>query len=53
MNLALLASDQDTKRAETLIDTVSGEALALAEEHWRDIELLAHRLLEAGTVNCL
>ncbi len=52
-NLALLATDHDTKRAEALINEMIGEARTLVEQHWPDIEALAERLVIKGRVNFL
>ena len=52
-NLALLASDRDTERAEVLVNEMIGEARKLVERHWPDIEALAERLLIKGRVNFL
>ena len=52
-NLALLATDRDTERAEALINEMIGEARKLVEQHWPDIETLAERLLIEGRVNFL
>jgi hypothetical protein len=53
MNLALLAVDRDTARAEALIHEMIGEARKLVEQHWPDIEKLAEQLLVEGRVNFL
>jgi hypothetical protein len=50
-NLALLATDRDTERAEALINKMIGEARKLVEQHWPDIEALAQRLLVKESVN--
>jgi hypothetical protein len=52
-NLALLATDRDTERAEALINEMIGEARKLVEQHWPDIEALAQRLLVKESVNFL
>jgi Peptidase family M41 len=52
-DLALLAADRDTERAEALINEVIGEARKLVEQHWPDVEALANRLLIKGRVNFL
>jgi hypothetical protein len=52
-NLALLAADHNTGRAETLIDAMIVETHTLVEQHWPDIEALAQRLLIKGRVNFL
>ena len=52
-DLALLATDRDTERAEALINEMIGEAQKLVEQHWPDIEALAQRLLVNGKVNFL
>ena len=52
-NLALLATDRDTERAEALINQMIGETRELVEQHWPDIEALAQRLLVKGRVNFL
>ena len=52
-NLALLATDRDTERAEALINEMGGEARKLVEQHWPDIKALAQRLLVKGRVNFL
>jgi Peptidase family M41 len=52
-NLALLAADRDTERAEALINEMIDEARKLVEQHWPDIEKLAEQLLEEGRVNFL
>ena len=49
-NFALVAADRDTERAEALM---IGEARNLMEQHWRDIEALAKRLLIKGRINFL
>ena len=41
-NLALSATDRDAERAEVLINEMIGEARKLVEQHWPDIEALAH-----------
>ena len=53
MNLALLAVDRDTARAEALIHEMIGEARKLVEQHWPEIEKRAERLLIKGRVNFL
>ena len=52
-NLAQLAPDRDTKRAEAVINEVIGAARKLVEQHWPDIEKLAEQLLAEGRVNFL
>jgi Peptidase family M41 len=52
-NLALLATDHDTERAEALVNEMIGETRKLVERHWCDIEALAKRVLIKGTVNFL
>ena len=52
-NLALLATDRDTERAEALINKMIGETRKLVEQHWPDIDALAQRLLVKGRVNFL
>jgi hypothetical protein len=52
-NIALLATDQDTDRAEALINEMIGETRKLVEQHWGDIEALAQRLLAEGWVKFL
>jgi Peptidase family M41 len=52
-NLALLATDRRTERAEALINDMIGEARNLVERHWSDIEKLAAQLLVEGSVNFL
>jgi Peptidase family M41 len=52
-NLALLATDSDTKRAEALINEMLGKTRQLVEQYWQEIEMLAHRLLVNGKVNFL
>ena len=52
-NLALLATDRNTERAEALINEMIGEARKLVEQHWPDIEALAEQLLVEGRVNFL
>jgi hypothetical protein len=52
-NLALLATDRNTERAEALLNKMIGEARKLVEQHWPDIEALAERLLIKGRVNFL
>ena len=52
-NLALLASDRNTERAEVLVNEMIGEARKLVEQYWPDIEALAERLLIKGRVNFL
>ena len=44
-NLALLATDRDTERAETLINEMIYETRKLVEQHWPEIEARAQRLL--------
>lgn len=51
--LALLASNEDTKRAETLINEIVSEAGQLVDKHWAEIEALAQQLLMHGKVNFL
>jgi len=51
--LALLASDQDAKRAEVLINEIMGETRQLVEHHWSEIDALAQQLLLHGKVNFL
>lgn len=51
--LALLAADQDTARAEILIDEIVGETRQLVEQHWSEIDALARQLLLHGRVNFL
>jgi Peptidase family M41 len=53
INLALLATDRDTERAEALINDVIGETRKLVERHWSDIEKLAEQLIVGGRVNFL
>jgi len=52
-NLALLATDRDTERAETLINEMIQETRKLVEQHWPEIEALAQRLLVNQRVNFL
>jgi len=52
-NLALLATDRDTERAEALLNEMVGEARKLVERYWPDIEELAEQLLIEGRVNFL
>ena len=52
-DLALLATDRDTERAEALISEMIGEARKLVEQHWSEIEALANQLLAKGRVNFL
>ena len=52
-NLALLATNRDTERAEALINDMIGEARKLVERHWSDIEKMAEQLLVEGRVNFL
>ena len=52
-NIALLATANDTERAEVLINEMIGETRKLVEQHWLDIEHLAQRLLVEGRVNFL
>ena len=52
-NLALLATDRDTERAETLINEMIQETRKLVEQHWPEIEALAQRLLVKQRVNFL
>jgi hypothetical protein len=52
-NIAFLATNSDTKRAEALINAMIGETRKLVEQHWPAIEALAQRLLVKGTVNFL
>jgi hypothetical protein len=52
-NLALLAADHNTGRAETLINAMIVETHTLVEQHWPDIAALAQRLLIKGRVNFL
>jgi len=51
--LALLATEQDTQRAEALISRLLGETRRLVEQHWPEIDKLAQRLLVMGKVNFL
>ena len=50
-NIALLATDRATERAEALINRMIRETRKLVEQHWADIERLAQRLLVKGRVN--
>ena len=52
-NLALLVTDRDTERAETLINEMIQETRKLVEQHWPEIEALAQRLLVNQRVNFL
>jgi catechol 2,3-dioxygenase len=52
-NLARLATDRDTERAEALLTEMVGEARKLVEKYWPDIEELAEQLLIEGRVNFL
>jgi len=52
-NLALLATDRDTERAEALINEMVDKTRHLVEQHWPEIERLAQRLLVHGKVNFL
>ena len=52
-NLALLATDCDSERAQILINQTIGETRELVEQHWPDIEALARQLLACGMVNFL
>lgn len=52
-NLALLATDRDTERAETLINEMIQETRKLVEQHWPEIEALPQRLLVEQRVNFL
>jgi hypothetical protein len=52
-NLALLATDRDTERANALINEMIDDAGTLVEQHWPAIEALAERLLIKGRVNFL
>jgi Peptidase family M41 len=52
-NLALLASDRDTERAEALINEMIHETRMLVGQHWPEIEALAQRLLVNQRVNFL
>ena len=52
-NLALLATDGDTERAEALINEMIAETHKLVEQHWPEIDALAQRLLVEGRVNFL
>jgi hypothetical protein len=52
-NLALLATDRATERAEALLNEMVGEARKLVEKYWPDIEELAEQLLIEGRVNFL
>ena len=52
-NLALLATDGDTERAEALINEMIAETHKLVEQHWPEIDALAQRLLVKGRVNFL
>ena len=52
-NLALLATDRDTERTETLINEMIQETRKLVEQHWPEIEALAKRLLVKQRVNFL
>ena len=52
-SLALLATNDDTARAEALMSEMIGEARQLVERHWLEIEALAKQLLAKGRVNFL
>jgi len=52
-NLALLATDRDTVRAETLVNEMMCETRQLVDQHWPEIEALAQRLLLEERVNFL
>ena len=52
-NLALLATDRDTERAEALVNEMIGEARKLVERALAGIEGLAERVLVEGRVNFL
>jgi hypothetical protein len=52
-NLALMATDHDTQRAETLINEMIHETRKLVEQHWPEIDALAQRLLVNQRVNFL
>ena len=52
-NLALLATDRDTERADALINEMIGEARKLVEQYWPEIEALAQSLLVKGRINFL
>jgi hypothetical protein len=52
-DIALLATDRDTERAQALINEIISETRKLVEQHWSDIEELAQRLLVEGRVNLL
>jgi Peptidase family M41 len=52
-NLALLATDRDTERAEMLINEMIQETRKLVEQHWPEIDALAQRLLVNQRVNFL
>ena len=51
--LALLAANEDPKRAETLINEIVSEADQLVGNNWAEIEALAQQLLLHGKVNFL
>ena len=52
-NLALMATDHDTQRAETLINEMIHETRKLVEQHWPEIDALAQRLLVNQRLNFL
>jgi hypothetical protein len=52
-NLALLATDRDTERANALINEMIDDAGTLVEQHWPAVEALAERLLIKGRVDFL
>jgi len=52
-NLALLATDSDTERAEALVNEMIGRTRELVDQYWPEIERLAQRLLVNGKVNFL
>jgi hypothetical protein len=52
-DLALLATDRDTERAEALVNEMIGRTRELVEQYWPEIERLAQRLLVNGKVNFL
>jgi len=51
--LALLACNQDTERAEALINEMIGKTRQLVDYHWSEIKALAQQLLMHGKVNFL
>jgi hypothetical protein len=52
-SLALLATEQNTQRADALMTRLVDETRRLVKMHWSEIDELAQRLLSQGHVNLL